>query len=166
MPSFSSFNIYGDLKKKKPSVIIDITEVVRSRWERSQRTQLLGFLEVWESSFPSLLTQWWLLEEAEPETGPRDSGGDSKWCKAPGVRGRLPGAVLILVTPQLAPKTLGFLSSRPVRGQLAEPVPGCVGILTMLRALGSGCYLKLSAFFQSISFLSFFFLYFIFLSLY
>ena len=72
------------------------------------------------------------------------------------MRGRLPGAVLILVTPQLAPKTLGFLSSRPVRGQLAEPVPGCVGILTMLRALGSGCYLKLSAFFQSISFLFFF----------
>ena len=30
----------------------------------------------------------------------------------------------MLVTPRLAPKTLGFLSSCPVRGQLAEPVPG------------------------------------------
>ena len=61
----------------------------------------------------------------------------------------------MLVTPRLAPKTLGFLSSCPVRGQLAEPVPGCAGILTTLRALGSGCYLTSSAFFQSILFFFF-----------
>ena len=39
------------------------------------------------------------------------------------------------------PKDTGLPLLMPVRGQLAEPVPGCAGILTMLRALGSGCYL-------------------------